>query len=92
MCFFFFSLSLLFFFFWRRTSGFFPPFSLRCFQLKRKCSIVKHSLKDSISKWFFTSSEASLVTRTQLVWGYFLMHSFSWAKRLILALQSKEIQ
>ena len=45
-------------FFFSRSLFFFPgeghlvfsPFSLQCFQLKREGSIVKHSLKGSISK------------------------------------------
>lgn len=71
-----FFLSFFFIFFEDRHLFLSPPFPFGAFKLKRKGSVVKHSLKGTISKWFFTSSEVTLVTRTQLVWGYFLMHSF----------------
>lgn len=49
-CIFFLALSLSLFFFSGEGHLVFSPFSLRCFQLKREGSIVKHSLKGSISK------------------------------------------
>lgn len=78
-CVFSFSLSLTFFFsFFEKGIWFFSPhFSLRCFKLKCKGSIVKCSLKGSNSNWFFTSSRSKSGYKDPTGLGYFLMHGFS---------------
>lgn len=74
------SLSL-FFFFSGEGHLFFPLTSFGVFSWNVKVQLSS-SLKGRISKWFFTSSEASLVTRTQLGLGIFSHAQFFLGKAI----------